>query len=161
MSGPPGNGSFNVDLAPVVLHSGMPCSAAQKTSARAACRASSHSLSGGGEALVSVARQIQNTFLRQRGLRERLNPVEIALVNAADGLWNPEQRSDVIVWCEQLRLLRWDSWNWRRARHQRNYRDTPGQHDAKDESRFSRRPGHNGRDTPPCPYIESVKYVLS
>lgn len=55
-----------------------------------------------------VTRQIQNTFLRQKGLMwEKLDPIEKALVSAADGMWTPEHRAEVVTWCEQLRLLRW------------------------------------------------------
>jgi len=54
-----------------------------------------------------VTRQIQNTLLRQKGLWEKLDPTEKALVSAADGLWTAEHRAEVLVWCEQLRLLRW------------------------------------------------------
>jgi hypothetical protein len=63
-----------------------------------------HELPPGAEV---VTRQVQNTLLRQIGLWEKLEPTEIALVSAADGLWTAAQRMEVITWCEQLRLLRW------------------------------------------------------
>lgn len=53
-----------------------------------------------------VTRQIQNTLLRKMGLWEQLDRHESELAMAADGLWTPEQRNEVITWCEQLRLLR-------------------------------------------------------
>jgi hypothetical protein len=54
-----------------------------------------------------ISRQIQNAFLRQAGLWEKLEPVERTLVIAADGQWTTEQRNQVATWSEQLRLLRW------------------------------------------------------
>jgi hypothetical protein len=54
-----------------------------------------------------VTRQIQNGFLRERGLWARLEHSEFELASVADGLWNSVQQNQVVDWCEQLRLLRW------------------------------------------------------
>ncbi len=54
-----------------------------------------------------VTRQIQNGLLRERGLWQKLEQPEVDLTGAPDGCWNVEQRTQVVTWCEQLRLLRW------------------------------------------------------
>jgi hypothetical protein len=54
-----------------------------------------------------LARQTLNTFLRVRNLWEKLERAEADLASVADGLWTSEQEGYVVVWCEQLRLLRW------------------------------------------------------
>jgi len=54
-----------------------------------------------------VTRQVQNTFLRQRGLWDKLEPDEAVLMATPDGGWEQEHRNQVTEWCEQLRLLRW------------------------------------------------------
>lgn len=64
----------------------------------------SHELPAGAEV---VTRQIQNSMLRRLGLWEKLDSAERELIIAADGLWTIEQRMEAIIWCEQLRLLRW------------------------------------------------------
>lgn len=54
-----------------------------------------------------VNRQVQNAFLRTQGLWDKLEPEEAALAATAEGDWTLEQTSQVVVWGEQLRLLRW------------------------------------------------------
>jgi hypothetical protein len=54
-----------------------------------------------------VTRQIQNGLLRERGLWQKLEQPEADLTGAPDGCWSVEQRTQVVTWCEQLRLLRW------------------------------------------------------
>jgi len=54
-----------------------------------------------------VTRQIQNSALRGLGIWEELCPAEKELVICRDGTWTEDQRTTVINWCEQLRLLRW------------------------------------------------------
>jgi hypothetical protein len=54
-----------------------------------------------------VTRQIQNGFLRERGLWTRLEHSEFELTSLADGRWTTIQQNQVVEWCEQLRLLRW------------------------------------------------------
>ena len=63
-----------------------------------------HQLAPGTHA---ITRQAQNSLLRGFGLWEKLEPGEAGLMAAADGLWSIEQQNSVVVWCEQLRLLRW------------------------------------------------------
>jgi hypothetical protein len=64
-----------------------------------------HAAVAAGAAVVT--RQIQNGFLRESGLWDRMEASERDLASAADGNWTAEQRSEVAKWCEQLRLLRW------------------------------------------------------
>lgn len=52
-------------------------------------------------------RQIQNGLLRQRRLWGRLERTEAELMASSEGAWTEEQQNEVVVWCEQLRLLRW------------------------------------------------------
>lgn len=52
-------------------------------------------------------RQVLNGFLREQGLWDKLEPGEAELVFAADGRWTSEQESGIVLWSEQLRLLRW------------------------------------------------------
>jgi len=54
-----------------------------------------------------VTRQIQNALLRDHGVWDKLERAEADLASAADGFWTVEQRDQVFIWCEQLRLLRW------------------------------------------------------
>jgi hypothetical protein len=56
--------------------------------------------------LTVITRQQQNALLRQAGLWDKLEPSEFALAAAADGQWTEEQ-TDIVAWCEQLRVLRW------------------------------------------------------
>ena len=58
-----------------------------------------------GEELI--ARQLQNTFLRERGLWDKLEPHERALATVADREWSLQDTHLAADWCEQLRLLRW------------------------------------------------------
>ncbi len=57
--------------------------------------------------LELITRQTQNQILRRSGLWEKLEPAEVDLVHAADGLWTVEQQNQFPIWCERLRLLRW------------------------------------------------------
>jgi hypothetical protein len=52
-------------------------------------------------------RQFLNGFLREHGLWDKLELDEADLVIAADGRWTSEQEGSVVLWSEQLRLLRW------------------------------------------------------
>lgn len=54
-----------------------------------------------------LTRQALNMFLREEELWEKLELAEADLASAADGRWSSEQEGYVVVWCEQLRLLRW------------------------------------------------------
>ncbi|MDX2149836.1 MAG: hypothetical protein SFV54_03810 [Bryobacteraceae bacterium] len=54
-----------------------------------------------------IMRQVQNGLLRQRRLWGRLERTETELMGASEGSWTEEQQNEVVVWCEQLRLLRW------------------------------------------------------
>jgi hypothetical protein len=54
-----------------------------------------------------VTRQTVNGSLRKSGLWERLEPGEAELMRVPAGQWAVVRESDVVVWCEQLRLLRW------------------------------------------------------
>lgn len=54
-----------------------------------------------------MTRQIQNGFLRDRGLWPKLERSELDLATVADGLWTLSQQEQTVEWCEQLRLLRW------------------------------------------------------
>jgi hypothetical protein len=59
------------------------------------------------EAGEILTRQVLNGFLRQHGLWEKLEAVEVDLASVADGLWTSSQEGYLITWCEQIRLLRW------------------------------------------------------
>jgi hypothetical protein len=54
-----------------------------------------------------VTQQMQNALLRENGLWDKLEQAEADLASAADGNWSVEQQNQVLMWCEQLRLLRW------------------------------------------------------
>lgn len=59
------------------------------------------------EGAQPIARQVQNSFLRDRGLWSTLEPLERDLLSAPNGQWNGAQQNEATTWCEQLRLLRW------------------------------------------------------
>jgi hypothetical protein len=52
-------------------------------------------------------RQTQNTWLRRNQLWDSLEPDELSLMSRAEATWTQAERDSVVVWCEQLRLLRW------------------------------------------------------
>lgn len=54
-----------------------------------------------------IIRQVVNYFLRSHGLWDALEPAEVALMSVKEGAWPPEAISEIVNWCEQLRLLRW------------------------------------------------------
>ena len=78
--------------------------AALMTRAGGEVQMSLNELSAGVEV---ITRQTQNALLRERGLWNRLEGPEAELMSAADGTWSQAARNQALIWCEQLRLLRW------------------------------------------------------
>jgi hypothetical protein len=54
-----------------------------------------------------VTRQNLNALLRQNGLWDKLEPIEVDLVGSADGGWTVEQQNEIAKSSEPVRLLRW------------------------------------------------------
>jgi hypothetical protein len=54
-----------------------------------------------------VMRQIHNSRLRELDLWDNLEPNECGLMSSPEGSWTQVQQSELVTWCEQLRLLRW------------------------------------------------------
>ncbi len=54
-----------------------------------------------------VARQRQNQLLLKAGVWEKLERSEVELLSLPDRAWSQEQCNMSVVWCEQIRLLRW------------------------------------------------------